>query len=526
MATAVSIKTSEFPNEVGPHTPNLQLRYVQNPVTNWIGRMIGSHRRHPTPEFHLDIYDEYAYGIDDIVFVAPRSMAKSTTTENFICFLACEYPRLAKMPNPPVFPFQKVMLASCTGPKAEEIMEHVRLQLETNENILAEYGDLRGRKWGTRRIITRDGFEFRVGGRGCQVRGFRPQLFIGDDLEDDEEVDSDEQREKTRRWLDNAVINTLDETECRGFFIGTDLHPESALNYLGSKPGIRMVRYQAYIGDVWEAGHELWPSKWPHHRLQRRRAKIGTRAFKQEFQNEPMITENPIFMKNWFRPYDPNSATFQKLLKGGLYTVLTCDPAISRSDSADYTALVTVSATTEKDPTIFIRTGGVKRGHWPLARTVVEAFNLYDRFRAHEVGVEKVAYQEALCDEINEYLEANRRSMRVTELEPVKDKERRAVAESPTVERGRVFFDPNDELHLRLIHECVNFQPGKKNLKVDVMDAFIYALHMVRMWAARPHGSSVKVQVEYEEGTGMPIYRDYGYDGPTELVNQIMDDYL
>ena len=225
-----------YPNEVGAHTPELQRRYIENPVSQWRGRFITDHRRHQDCEMHLDLYDEFAYGEDNVVIKIPRSYAKTTKTEDFIKYLACNYKRNLDAYNltgkSPVYPFKRVFYTSATGTKGEEVMYHIRQELETNPRILAEYGHLEGDTWTNRLIRTKDGFELKIGGRGCQVRGFRPQLFIGDDLEDDEEVESDEQMEKTKRWLDSAVLNTLDEIECRGFFIGTVLHPNCALSYL------------------------------------------------------------------------------------------------------------------------------------------------------------------------------------------------------------------------------------------------------------------------------------------------------
>lgn len=495
MGLAEKIYPNQYPNEVGPHNPELQLRFLRNPISNWVGRFITDHTRHPNAEFHLDIFDELAWGDQFMAMIVPRSYAKSTiTSENFVTYLACEYPRLKKMYDEtgksPVYPFRKVMAVSGTGPKGEEIMYHVRQELETNENILAEYGNIQGDTWTNRLIRTKDGFEFKVGGRGCQVRGFRPELFIGDDIEDDEEVDSDEQMEKTRKWLDSAVINTLDEIECRGFFIGTDLHPDGALRYLSNKPKFVTKEYWAYIDRIEEAGYELWPSKWPHDRLQERKAMIGARAFRQEFLNDPMISENPIIMREWFQQYEPESAMFQNLLQQSLYTVQCCDPAISKSDKADFTALVTVSATFEKDPRIFVRVGGVVQDHWDLGRTVTEIFRLHTKFGCNEVGIETVAYQQALADEFERYLETHRRNLPVRKLVPDRDKERRTNAEAPAIERGRVYVDLRDPLTKKLVDQCVNFQPGKTNIKKDLMDAFVYCLYLIREWGGRHQQSS------------------------------------
>lgn len=489
----------QYPNELGAHTPELQARFLENPVSQWAGRFITEHRRHPDCEMHLDLYDEFAYGTDKVVIMIPRSFAKTTKIEDFIKYLACNYKKnkelYEKTGSSPVFPFKKVFYTSATGLKAEEVMYHIRQELETNPQILAQYGNLEGDTWTNRLIRTKDDFELKVGGRGCQVRGFRPQLFIGDDLEDDEEVASDEQMQKTRQWLDSAVLNTLDETDCRAFFVGTVLHPDCALKYLANKPTFITKEYWAYNDRIEQPGYELWPSKWPHWRLQERKSEIGERAFRQEFLNDPMISENPIFAREWFRKYDPDCVAFRDELRRGMYTIGTCDPAISRSDKADYTALVTVSATFEKVPKIYLRTGGVKRGQgWHIGVTVQEIFNLHEKFFYKDFGIETTAYQEALAREFEIFMESHRRKLKITEFKPDRDKERRSHVVAPMVERGQVYYDPNDEMHLRLIDECVNFQPGKTNIKKDLMDGFVYALKMIKDWTGR--GATVVPQAD------------------------------
>lgn len=487
---------AQYPNEVGAHTPHLQTRYINNPVSQWKGRFITNHRRHPDCEAHLDIYDEFAYGTKNIVIIFARSFAKTTKVEDFIEYLACNYKTnlelYKKTGKSPVFPFQRVFYASATGTKAEEVMYHIRQELEENPRILAQYGNLEGSKWTDRLIRTKDGFEFKVGGRGSQVRGFRPQLFIGDDLEDDEEVASDEQMQKTRDWLDSAVLNTLDEIECRGFFIGTTLHPDCALKYLSKKPTFVTKEYWAYNNRIEQPGFEVWPSKWPHERLQERKSEIGGRAFRQEFLNDPIISESPIFLREWFQSYDSKSSSFMQLIKKGLYTVITCDPAISKSDKADYTAVVTMSATFEKVPNIYVRVGGVKRGHWNMGATVQEIFELHTTFGSKKVGIETTAYQQALADEFRLYMEAHRRKISIEEFKPDKDKERRSHAVAPMVERGQVFLDFDDSMSQLLMDECVNFQPGKTNIKKDLMDAFVYGLKMLKDWTGR--GATVNSQ--------------------------------
>ena len=479
-------------NEVGPHNRPLQIRYIQNPVASWVGQVLENNRRRSVPEFHLDLYDSLCT-CERMVVKAPRSFAKTTIcAENFVIYLAATYGKHSKMADPPAFPHRKVFVISETGPKAEEIMQHIKIELETNEELIAEYGVFvpprnSNKKWTERLIQTNQGFELRVGGRGCQIRGFRPSLVIIDDIEDDEEVRSDDQRDKLEQWFDRALINTLDEIECQCFVIGTTLHPLCLLNYLERKPGWTNRSYMAYVDGIQELGHELWPSKWPHKRLQKRKAEIDHErpgAFRAEFMNDPIVSENPIFVREWFEKYSPEDEAFSQAMSTGLHTLISCDPAISKRETADYTAIVSISARMGDKPGYFVRSDGVIRGHWPINRTVSELIRVYDSLGASGIVVETTAYQEALADEVTRYADEHHRNIPVISVKPDKDKERRAHAVAPMLERSEVFFDHSDPMQRKLMDELFLFPTGSHD---DLVDAFVHCLTEQKRWQGSQH---------------------------------------
>jgi predicted phage terminase large subunit-like protein len=471
---------SAYPNEVGPHTPQLQLRYFENPVAQWCGRFLEGNRRHPVPEFHLDLYDDYVAG-GRAVIKAPRSFAKTTTVENYIVYLACEHSRLRRMPEPPVFPHRKVFAISETGPKAEEIMRHVKTELEENGNIVSEYGELRPpktskKKWTERLIQTRDGFELKVGGAGCQVRGFRPTLILLDDIENDKHVRSEDQRAFMEDWIDGPVLGMLDEIECQALLVGTTLHPLCALNYVERKPNWRTHVYTAYCDGIMEEGHELWPSKWPHERLQEKIAEVGMRKFQSEYMNNPIVSENPIFIREWFQSYKPDEIkTFDK-------TVVSIDPAISKKDRSSETAIVGMS-TFKEEPRYYLRRGGVQKGHFGVERTVHEAVRIYDLIGASEILIETIAYQKALEEWLQRYLNDNHRAIPITCITPDQDKERRANEVQPMFQRTEVYFDFEDPLHQAVMDQLYLFPTGDRD---DLVDGVVMDLGHLRKWRTGP----------------------------------------
>lgn len=487
-----------FANEVGPHNPRLQKRYYTNPVAIWAGQYLEGDDRHPTPELHLDLWDMMMKE-NRAAITAPRSFAKTTCCRNFILFCICEHENIKAgkyASHGLTYAYCRIRFMSCAGDKAREILTQIRDELSENILIKTDYGEfnpkmsdgdeytVEGKVWTEKRLKTKNGVEVSAAGRGAQVRGFRPDLLILDDLDEDEEVLSDERMEKAFKWFDTAVYNTIDEDEYKVFCIGTILEEVSILNYIAEKPSFKHIVFRAYEENLQQEGWEVWPSKWPHKKLQNRLADIGWRAFMSEFQALPQPSDNPLFERNWFREYNPVSQDFLNLLNQTLYSFFWIDPAISKKDGSDYSAIVTVSVTYEHVPRIFLRSGGVLRGHWTPNEILRKGIHTYDAFYCHEMGIETTAYQEALKYLFDDEEEKTRRSFSIREVKPVVDKERRANAVSPMVQRGQVYYDPNDPMHVKLIDECVLFKPGKLNIKKDLMDAFVYCLTRTKEWSA------------------------------------------
>ncbi len=175
----------------------------------------------------------------------------------------------------------------------------------------------------------------------------------------------------------------------------------------------------------------------------------------------------------------------------GLHTLVACDPAISKKETADYTAVVSVSACTDKSTgkqRYYVRSsGGVSRGHWPINRTVGELVRIYDDLGASGIVIETTAYQEALADEVVRYSDEHHRNIPVLAVKPDKDKERRASAVAPLLERGEVFFDHDDPMQRKLMDELFLFPTGNHD---DLVDAFVYALTEAKRWAIGQHGQT------------------------------------
>ncbi len=371
-----------------------------------------------------------------------------------------------------------ILIVTDTGKYARDRLRMIRAEVESNEFLLADFGDIRGDRWEADDIELKraDGTIVKVSARGTgsQTRGPRPDLIICDDLENDEQVRSDVQRDALEDWFYKALLNSL-TPDGKVIVAGTNLHPLCLLAKLMANPAWTVRNYTIETDGV-----PLWPERFSKAWIDQKRAIVGDLAFSSEFMGIPLINENPIFSRSWFRELDEYQR--DKDFRAGVYTVLSCDPAISKDQSADYTALVSASATFAQDPNIYIK---ARRGHWTVQEAVSEIARMYREVGAHKLRLETVGYQKALKEALDIYLRDHREFMNIEEIQPDKDKERRAYAVQPLCQMGKIFIDSTDTGGRRLLEELTLFPTGDHD---DLVDGFTDALAGIISWKDRTQG--------------------------------------
>lgn len=413
------------------------------------------------PEFHREIF-ALCYSSDRLVLAAPRGFAKST-------IVARIYPLHLGL-------FKKrkdICIISASETLAVEHLRWIKSEIEGNPFINAVWGDLKSDKWTENHIILRhkDGthINIRAKGAGGQLRGFRPDCIILDDIETDESVESEDQRGKLKNWLFKACLNTL-LPGGQILIIGTIIHPLAVLNeLLDTDNGWIKKRYMAYKDGVEEKGHELWAEQRPHEWLQARKAEIGSSAFASEFMNDPRSDADAPIKLNHIRYFDktPDDCTF----------VLAVDPAYSEESKADYktASVVGMDLRNNRYLDTYIRT------HAPSGEFIDSFLNLYLRYQGRitalgvpDSGTEKEFYN-SVVKRITE------RGLAIS-LMPVKNvvntssgrtirrkKDRAVAALQPIFEQGRYFVRKE---HIHAVDELLGLGSTRND---DVVDTMVYA---------------------------------------------------
>lgn len=272
-----------------------------------------------------EIADSDTSETDDIA--APRGEAKSTlTSQIFVLWCVITERKWYAMIGMDAFDQAAIML------------EAIKAELEGNPRLGMDFPETCGgigRVWQAGVIVTRNDRKIEAVGSGKRIRGrrhgpHRPDLFIGDDLENDENVRTPEQRDKLQSWITKAVLKL---GEAGGKFdviiIGTILHYDSVLARLQKNPLWRSAKFKAImrwpdrldLWDVWEnlllsqgedaagryyadrkvlmeMGAEVsWPAGRPLVALMKIRARDGHASFDSELQNDPLSDDDAPFAK-------------------------------------------------------------------------------------------------------------------------------------------------------------------------------------------------------------------------------------
>ena len=138
------------------------------------------------------------------------------------------------------------------------------------------------------------------------------------------------------------------------------------------------------------------------------------------------------------------------------------DPAISQKSSSDFFCICVIGVDSAKN--IYVL--DIVREHLTFDKQIETIKRKYDEWQPLIIGIEKVAYQEALI----QHLRKQYPEMKIHEIQTVKDKVSRAYNRSGLFENGKIFV--RKDMHL-FIDELVLFPDA---LHDDQFDAFDFAL--------------------------------------------------
>lgn len=420
-----------------------------------------------TPDFHFDIIREF-FSARNEYNAYPRGFGKTTIVQLCIAYSCAN--------GWDTF----IVLLEKSYDEAAEVLETVRDEFKYNELILDVYGELlkispRGVR--DESIKNREG-DFFINGvrlrargfdknvRGLKSRQYRPSRIIGDDVESDEHIENPEMRQKYLNNYLRGVIPAASNDMGNIKFFGTILHDDSLLNTL-------ITNHNGRVRRAWEGeGRKLlWPEYWTAEKLEEKRKQMriegkGDAAFYQEYFNEPVAEEDQIFKPSMFR-YFNEKQLYDDLMKKSYRTYILVDPAISKKETADFTAIVCLLVNRMNE----IYVVEIIRERLDPIETIKALFAMYERWQPFRVGIESVAYQKSLIyfiEEKRKEADSIVRNMVVQEIKADTDKERKIRTLQPRYAIGNVYHNQNDSMTGILESELTRFPRGATD---DVIDA-------------------------------------------------------
>jgi predicted phage terminase large subunit-like protein len=414
---------------------------------------------------------------------APRGNAKSTwTTLVFVLWCAAYKHRL--------FP----LIVSETNAQATDFVSFIKLELETNERLAQDFPLLcgEGPLWQSDTIITRNGVKVRGVGAGQKLRGMRhgsrrPDVVIGDDLENDESVESPEQRKKLEKWFFKALMK-IGQKYTVYIVVGTILHYASLLSDLLNKPGWKGKKFKAVLKyadsklwETWEAlftdisvGKEeseaqadaffaankdamlkgvevLWPEVEDYYYLIKMRISEGPAYFDSEKQNEPINPEDAAFFEEWIQFYDDDQIDLKGLLHGG-----ACDPSLGKkSKSADPSAIIGGKM---KESVVYLTVADIEKRHPDKILDDILAYHAREPF--DKFVMEEVQFQEFFKNYVEKEAHTRGLTLNIEGVRPTVDKDLRVIRLQPWIKNGWIRF--RRQGMGELIRQLIYWRPKNK----------------------------------------------------------------
>ena len=426
-------------------------------------------------DFHKELtamLDEVTKGLAkrNIAWACPRRHAKTAWLSNIYLVHQIVY-RLRKY----------IVLFSETTDVAGDFITWGRYQLKLNAKLREDFGELlhvqpsRNELDNKYEFITTSNTKVEAKGLGTQTRGLRhgasrPDLFILDDLESDESTNTPELIEKSKTWFREEMLPAMaKEGTC--IYLGTILCFGSLLHYvIEERRDFESRKFSAVNSfskrnDLWEDWRKvyrsddpkaadkayeffeankadmldgteiLWPGYFTYYELIVVREENGTKAFNQEYQNNPTDEERQIFKPEYFEQYwfdDEDLAQIETLNYGAV------DIAMGK-EKGDYSVIAT-GAVNKETGTLYVFDAFMERCHPDVLIDEVVEHTLDHQYEG--LAIEAQAAQEFIADKMAERLQ-ERGYPSQTRIKQIKQRTRKSLrieALLPDIQNGKIRF--------------------------------------------------------------------------------------
>jgi hypothetical protein len=247
----------------------------------------------PVPQIHIEVEDLMAdTSIDKTAIVVPRGHAKTTLA------------KIAAWKHIQFSDYSYILYMSDTLTNSVAAVKDIADFFET-PNYVATFGEVdftvRQEGKGFYRLTLANGkriilkaFSAHQSTRGTNINHNRPQLIIVDDLENPENIHTEELFKSLKRWTFGTFAKCVDPRKNKWIWIGNLISQQSILyEILNSK-----FWYSRLYGCLKENGKPLWPELWSLEALQQDYEQYLDHGMADiwfaEMMNMPVVSQNAL----------------------------------------------------------------------------------------------------------------------------------------------------------------------------------------------------------------------------------------
>lgn len=425
-----------------------------------------------------------------------------------------------------------IVPVSATADLAQQQSENMKSKILNNKRIETLFGDMTTNTLNKKQWVVRvggaegdeDSYEicFMPRGSGQQIRGllyedYRPGLIVVDDLEDPEDLLSEKQRAKQKRWFWGDLMQSVDNYapvgEWEVIVIGTVVHENALITDLMESDDWDKAIFRLCDEDLKSNIPEWASDEWVKNKYEELKREGQVSTFYREYMNMPTAGgEDADFSEEYYQDYDPGAKNLN--YDPEVESLVLVDVARTTNEQSTDSAVVGVGVNM-KTQAIYVR--DIVHGKLHPDELYDEMFRMCSRLDARVLGVEITGLHEFAVYPIKNEMARRGLDIELVELPArggrnQKGKKERIATLIPFYRQGLVFHNPSCCAVLEA--QLSSFPHAKR---WDVMDALGYVPAILEIGERymEPEGYEDMDDRQTVEEEFKELEREY-YDRPLE----------
>jgi len=377
-----------------------------------------------------------------------------------------------------------IMYVSVSQDHSKFSLRWLRRQVEHNKRWTQTFGLSPGSKWTDEWMevkcnLVKDQYQpdmpvtvtvLAMGITG-QIRGFnpddyRPDLIVLDDILNEENTATPEQRKKIEDLVFGALLNSLapatEVPTAKAVYLQTPFHKEDSAEKCQSDPqwnGMKLGIIEYKDGHPWKS---RWPDRYPLEQVLKDKESHVRRSQYRLWMRE----KECMIVSGEDKALDISKLKYYDILPESLDTIISLDPASSDSPKADDFAITALGF---KGLDVYLLDYTADKGVMP-DKAANDTFNLILLYSPRKIVVEAVSYQRIMAWYLEQEMAKRRMFVAVEALQVKKMSNADRIMQTlpGLMAFGHFFCRPH---HTKFLQQADDYDPQVKDVKDDILTA-------------------------------------------------------